>query len=114
MAQTLEKSDQTTDQTMAAPVVADGPFISETNTMLGMGIALMEAVGDMNAEFIGFVADRIKEDVKTQHQMFHCKTAADLQHVQAQFIQTAMEQYQVETCKLVALGNKALETDGEG
>lgn len=113
MVQSREKSDQKSNQSKVPPALDDESLAPETDTIFGMGIAWMETIGDMNAEFIGFVADRIKEDVKTQHEMLHCKTAADLQHVQAQFIQTAIEQYQVETCKLVALGNKALETEGD-
>lgn len=80
-------------------------------SMMGMGTAWVETLSDMSAEMLGFVADRIKEDVKTQHQILHCKDAAELQHIQAQFLQKAFDQYQIETCKLVAMGNKGLGTD---
>lgn len=83
--------------------------------MLGMSTAWVEAVGEMSAEVASFVADRIKEDVKTQHEILHCKNVADLQHIQAEFIQKAMDQYQAETGKLVEMGKKAFtpETNGD-
>ncbi|MEO0917343.1 MAG: phasin family protein [Pseudomonadota bacterium] len=73
--------------------------------MMGMGKAWIEALSDMNAEFIGFLADRIKEDVKTQHQIMHCKDVGELQHIQSEFIQTAIEQYQAETGKLMEMSS---------
>lgn len=76
-------------------------------SMMGMGTAWIEAVSDMSAEVAHFVAERIKEDVKTQHEILHCKNVADLQHIQAQFIQKAMDQYQAETGKLVEMSTKA-------
>lgn len=78
--------------------------------MMGMGTAWVEALSDMSAEVAGFVADRIKEDVKTQHKILHCKNAADLQHIQSEFMQKAMDQYTAETGKLVKMGTKAFGT----
>jgi phage gp36-like protein len=74
--------------------------------MMGMGTAWVEALSDMSAEVVSFMADRIKEDVKTQHKILHCKNAADLQHIQSQFMQNAMDQYNAETGKLVEMGTK--------
>ena len=75
--------------------------------MMGMGTAWMEAFSDMGAEVVSFVAERIKEDVKTQHEILHCKDIAELQHIQAQFVQKAIAQYQDETGKLVEMGAAA-------
>ena len=73
--------------------------------MMGMGTAWAEAFSDMSAEFLGFLADRIKEDVKTQHKILHCKDMRELQHIQAEFVQTAINQYQAETGKLIAMSS---------
>lgn len=78
--------------------------------MLGVSTAWMEALSDMGAEFANFFAERIKEDVKTQHKVLHCNNIADLQHIQAQFIQKAMEQYQTETGKLVDMSAKVFSS----
>jgi hypothetical protein len=72
-------------------------------SMLGMGTAWMEAFSDLGAEVANFVADRIREDVKTQHKILHCKDVAELQHIQAQFVQKAIEDYQTETGRLVEM-----------
>ena len=79
--------------------------------MMGMSTAWMEAVSDMGAEVVSFVADRIQEDVKAQHKMLHCKDISELQHIQAEFFQKAVEQYQAETGKLVEMGAAAFAPD---
>jgi len=76
--------------------------------LMGMGTAWVEAISDMGAEVTNFIAERITEDVKTQHEILHCKKIADLQQIQAGFIKKAIEQYQVETGKLVEMGTQAL------
>lgn len=78
--------------------------------MVGFGAAWMEALGDLNSEIASFVADRIKEDVKTQHKILHCKNVGDLQDIQAEFMKTALEQYQAETGKLIEMGTQAFSS----
>ena len=80
--------------------------------MLGMGTAWLERLNEMGAEMVSFVADRIKEDVKTQHEILNCRTANELQHVQAKFVQKAMDQYQAETGKLFKMGAKTMSRNG--
>ena len=80
--------------------------------MMGMGTAWIEACSDMSAEVVSFVADRIKEDVKTQHEILHCKDPAKLQHIQSQFMQKTMDQYKAETGKLIEMGTKAFGPKG--
>ena len=75
--------------------------------MVGFGAAWMEALGDMGSEVASFVADRIKEDVKTQHKILHCKNVGELQDIQAEFMKTALEQYQAETGKLIEMSTQA-------
>lgn len=75
--------------------------------LMVMGTAWMEAVGGMGAEVSSFVANRIQEDVKTQQKMLQCKDMSELQQIQAEFFQKAVDQYQAETGKLVELGAAA-------
>lgn len=79
--------------------------------MVGMSSAWIETMGDMGAEVAGFIADRIREDVKTQHEMLHCKNIAELQTIQTEFVQKALDQYQTETGKLVEMGTKTFATN---
>jgi hypothetical protein len=80
------------------------------NTVNSMGLAWVEALSSMGSEVLSFVADRIKEDVKTQHQILHCKDIGDLRRIQADFINTAIEQYSSETGKLVEMGRDLIPT----
>lgn len=78
-------------------------------TMAGMGVAWVEALSDMGSEVLSFVADRIKEDVKTQHKMLHCKDMGELQQIQAEFVQKAIDQYREETGKLVEMSREMVK-----
>lgn len=78
------------------------------NNMTNFGTAWVEALSDMGSEVLTFVADRIKEDVKTQHEILHCDDMAKLQKIQAQFIQTAIDQYTAETGKLITMSQQFL------
>lgn len=98
------RTDTSTDHSEPLKAIAELQKAGFGN-MMGMSTAWIEAVSDMNAEFIGFLADRIKEDVKTQHRILHCKNASELQHIQGEFIQTAINQYQAETGKLMELSS---------
>ena len=83
-------------------------------SMMGMSTAWLEALSDMSAEMTSFVAERIREDVKTQHEMLHCKDIASLQHIQAEFVQKAIDQYQRETGKLVEMTTSAFAPKKNG
>jgi hypothetical protein len=74
----------------------------------GMSTAWLEACGDMGTEMMTFLAERIKEDFKTQHELMNCKNIKQMQEVQARFVEKAIEQYQAETGKLVEIGTNAL------
>ena len=73
--------------------------------MVGIGSAWAQVVSDMSAEVIGFVAQRITEDVKTQHRILHCRDAGELRDIQAEFLQRAFNQYQDETGKLMRMAS---------
>ncbi len=72
--------------------------------MQGMGTAWFEAMADLNSEVVSFVAERIKEDVKTQHELLHCTSVEEFQKAQTAFLEKAFKQYTEETGKLVKMG----------
>ncbi len=72
--------------------------------MRWMGTSWLEAMADLNSEVVSFLADRIREDVKTQHELLHCKSAEELQKAQFAFLEKAHQQYTAETGKLVKMG----------
>lgn len=109
----------TAKQSGRADAKSSGPVAAVPNELaalqaLGLsqlarfGAALTRAYGDMGTEIASFLADRIKEDVKTQHEILHCTDLAELQRVQARFIETAFEQYTAESGKLVSMSQERL------
>ncbi len=80
--------------------------------VMQIGTGWLETMSGIGAEMLGFVADRIKEDVKTQHDVLQCKNIADLQLVQAQFLQRSIDQYRAETGKLVEMNTRAFDSFG--
>lgn len=69
---------------------------------------LIEAMAELNSEVVTFVGDRIKEDVKTQHKILHCKNATEVREAQVEFLKNAYAQYTEETGKLVSMSLDAL------
>jgi len=69
-----------------------------------------EQMAEMGAEFVQFVSDRIREDVKTQHQLLHCKDAGEVARVQEAFLQTAVDQYTAQTGRMVERSTGLLAT----
>ena len=76
--------------------------------MTGFGTAWIEGMSDLGAEVLGFVANRVKEDVQAQHEMLHCKDLTELQKMQTKFVKKAIEQYTAETGKLVDMSNSVI------
>jgi hypothetical protein len=54
--------------------------------------------------------ERIKEDVKTQHEILNCKDAADLNKIQMRFVQTAIDDYTAESGKLIEMYQEILQS----
>ena len=50
--------------------------------------------------------------MKTQHEILHCDDPTKLQHIQAEFVQKAIEQYTAETGKLVEMSQKLFPAMG--
>ncbi|GEM_PF-3453059 len=75
----------------------------------GLGpLAWLEFLSDFNSEVLSFLAERVREDVKTQHAILHSKDPEEMRHLQAEFLQTAIDQYTAETGKLVEMGQDAI------
>lgn len=98
-------------ETSKQPEGNSDPFVAfrQLSPVAWMGTAWFGRVADLGSEVASFVAERIKEDVKTQHALLHCKSLPEVQQVQAAFLQKAFDQYQAETGKLIGMsGMKAV------
>ncbi|SEK46406.1 phasin family protein [Roseovarius nanhaiticus] len=71
--------------------------------MPNAAMPLFEAMSEMGSQMLTFTAERIRKDVETQHALLHAKTFAEIQHLQAQFFQQALEDYIAETSKLMEM-----------
>lgn len=76
--------------------------------MTAMGAAWVENIAALQHEMIGFLTDRIKEDVKTQQELLRCKGLADVQKVQLAFVEKTYKHYLAEGEKLQKLGMSLL------
>ncbi len=66
--------------------------------------AMIEAWADMTAEYFTFLAERIRQDVRSQHALLHCKDPLEYQHLQAEFMQTALNEYHDAFARLAGIG----------
>ena len=80
MAKTPEKIEKTSE---ADPIHAAIANLQESGlgSLAWMGTAWTESMSNLGSEIISFVADRIQEDVKTQHELLHCKSMTVLMRV---------------------------------
>ncbi len=73
-----------------------------------LGTKWVETMSDVGAEWLSFVADRVKEDVKTQHQLLHAQNMGEIQRIQAEFLKKAMDDYSAESGKIVEFCSNAM------
>ena len=81
--------------------------------LTGMNTAWVERLSDMGSEVMTFVAHRIAQDVRTQHALLHCRDAKELQKIQAEFLQAAVNDYANETGKLMDMSKRLFEPETE-
>ena len=93
------------DEAMAtlAALQAAGP-----GAMAKVYVSMLEGMGDVGAEVMQFVTDRIAADMETQKEIMQCRTPADLMEVQQSFLKKAFDEYTAETGKLVQMGTEMM------
>lgn len=97
------------DTSLTADAFASGEELVQQMEQAGLGplrwlsTSWIEAMAELNNEVVSFVADRIKEDVKTQHKILHCKDATEVREAQREFLENAYAQYTEETGKLIKM-----------
>ena len=94
--------DAAPDTPTLDPVAALQPL----TPAFSMSTAWLENLSGLCSELASFAAERLRDDVKTQHAILHCKSFAELQHVQAQFLQRMLDQYAAETGRLAEIGTE--------
>lgn len=79
--------------------------------MNAMSTGWMEAMSDMGRQWLQFVSDRVAKDVDFQQRMLQAKSPQDVQKIQTEFMQAAVEDYTRETGKMVELSRKVFAPD---
>jgi hypothetical protein len=74
--------------------------------MPGFGTGWVETMSDLGSEMLTFISERTKQDVQTQHDLLHAKDIAEIQHIQARFIQKAMDDYAAEMVKMKTVATR--------
>lgn len=102
-------------KTEAAPLEPEKLFETLTlaqtaglGSLSWLGTKWVETMSDVGAEWMSFVAERVKEDVKTQHALLHAGNLGEIRQIQSQFLQKAMDDYQAETGKVVEFCSQAM------
>ncbi|EPX80125.1 phasin family protein [Litoreibacter arenae] len=104
---------KTTDKTQKTPEAPGLKAIQDVQqagfkSASALGNAWAEALSNLGVEVFDFVAERVKEDVRTQHQLMHAKSLQEVQKIQGEFVQKALDQYSAETGRLVELSQAAM------
>jgi hypothetical protein len=80
-------------------------------TLPGIGTDWMEMMTNINREMLEFTTARIKEDAQTQNDLLQAKGFDDVQKIQTQFFQKAMDDYTAESAKLMDMVKTAAPKD---
>lgn len=81
---------------MAHP--ADVPVrVRKAGYMRWFGLPWIECIAEMNADFIQFVADRIGEDIRTQHAILSCSDPKELERIRHRFFEKALADFSART-----------------
>lgn len=104
MAKSKKQTDESKDPVALGQALMQHAEDAGLGPMRWMGTAWFEKLADMNSELADFLADRIREDVKSQHELLHCKSAEEFRTAQFAFLDKAYEQYTAETGKLIQMG----------
>ena len=100
----MAKSDESANAANPMASMLEAMQSAKFPAMPDLGTSWMENVVDYGQEMMNFMAKRVAEDVQTQHALLHAKGVAEVQHIQAQFFQRAMDDYAAETARLMELG----------
>lgn len=101
----------------APPKTAGTPITDMLDLMQKSGFGATPGVGpdwltkmaDMGREMLEFTAARMKHDMQMQQDLLQAKGLAEVQQIQAQFFQKAMEDYAAETSRLMGMGKILVE-----
>ncbi|WP_299748521.1 phasin family protein [uncultured Tateyamaria sp.] len=103
-----DKHPKDTDQSTMADAMSQWQAAG-LGALNWFGASSIERMSDMGAEWMTFVAERVREDVALQHSLLHAKTPTEVQEVQMAFLQKAIDQYTAETGKMIELSSKLFE-----
>ena len=67
------------------------------------GALWAETLSELGSEVLHFTAERIRQDVETQHRLLGARSLGEVHHIQAEFVQSAIDQYTAETGRIVEL-----------
>ena len=60
----------------------------------------------MQKEIAGFVSERIRQELETQHELMSCRSLEEVGEVQSRFFRTRLDQYSAEATKLMQLSTE--------
>ncbi|MEX0311533.1 MAG: phasin family protein [Tateyamaria sp.] len=74
-----------------------------------LGASTAKQMHAMGTDWVVFVAERVREDVALQHALLHARSPGDVQRIQMQFLQKAMDQYAAETGRMIERSTRLFE-----
>ncbi len=76
---------------------------SMANLGANLGPMWLQTMTSLGTEMLNFVAERVKTDVQTQQELLKAKGLAEVQQIQARFIEKAMQDYRNEMARMMQL-----------
>jgi hypothetical protein len=77
-----------------------------------VGAAWAEAMSGLGGEAMRFLAERMQQDMGLQQRLIHATSVEEVRHIQAEFVQKAIDQYVAETGRVVEICDEMSEKLG--
>jgi hypothetical protein len=81
--------------------------------LMSVNPVLAKAWMDLMSEGARFMTERLHTDLETQKAFMACKTPTEFMEVQAEFLNTAMQQYAKEATRMIDMTMKASKDIGD-
>jgi Phasin protein len=86
---------------VAIPPIMQNPMMTILAEMNG---SFLESLATAQKDWMDFMHRRIKEDVAVSRQLMRCQSLPEMHQIYSQYLQTAFEQYQKQSEKVVERG----------
>lgn len=99
----MKKSDTSSKTAHMTPNTLETWPAANVTNLSDFGSAWFDGIADLGSNVLNFTAARVAQDVQIGHELMSAKDVTQFQHVQAQYVQCALDDYAAQAAKLMKI-----------